>query len=256
MKKHVHGLMIVVAVVVLASCESTANSGSASPSPTTDSIPGATTIMPLGASRVEGNRPEYESFRYPLWVLLVESGREVNFVGTRYDEAAYPDVNNVGFDRDHQGTGGWTSGQIRDALPGWLEEVGAPDIVILSAPGGNDALEGLPFDDAIANVNAIIDQIQEANPEVTILIEKIAPTHSDMLDDDSNLSDFLSRMQAAVPTIASDQTSASSQVLAVDVATDFTNAYLVEDQVHYNEAGASFVADTHYAVLEDVFESE
>ena len=27
-------------------------------------------IMPLGASRVEGARPEYESFRYELWKQL------------------------------------------------------------------------------------------------------------------------------------------------------------------------------------------
>ena len=256
MRKHVHGLMIMVAVVLLASCESVADTGGTCTTSTTDSMLGATTIMPLGASRVEGNRPEYESFRYPLWERLVESGQQVNFVGTRCDEAEYPEVNNLSFDQDHQGTGGWTSGQIREALPGWLEELGAPDIVILSAPGGNDALEGRSFDDAVANVNAIIDRLQEANPDVTILIEQIAPTHSDMLDDDSNLSNFLSRMQAEVPTIATDQTSASSQVLAVDVATDFTNAYLVEDQVHYNEAGASFVADKHYAVLEDLLETE
>ena len=84
----------------------------------------------------------------------------------------------------------------------------------------------------------------------------MAPTHSDMLNSDSDLSEFLSRMQATVPTIASDQTTASSQVLVVDVTTDFTDAYLVEDQVHYNDAGASFVADMHYAVLENVLETE
>ena len=241
-----------IAAVLLGSCESVANSGGASTSPTTAS----TTIMPLGASRVEGNRPEYESFRYPLWERLVENGRAVDFVGTRYDDASYPDVNNVGFDRDHQGVSGWTSGQIREALPGWLEEVGAPDIVLFSSPGGNDALEGLPFDDAVANVNAIIDQIQEANPDVTIFIETMAPTHSDMLDGDNDLSEFLSGMQATVPTIASDQTTESSQVLVVDVTTDFTNEYLVDDQVHYNQAGANFVADRYFAVLEDVFESD
>lgn len=66
----------------------------------------------------------------------------------------------------------------------------------------------------------------------------------------------MSRIQATIPTIASDQTTASSQVLVVDVTTDFTNAYLVDDRVHYNQAGAGFVADRYYAVLEDVFESE
>ena len=252
MKRQAHGLLIMVAAMLLGSCESPATSEGSSTSPTTPS----TTVMPLGASRVEGNRPEYESFRYPLWVRLVESGRDVDFVGTRYDDAPYPDVDDLGFDRDHQGVSGWTSGQILEGLPGWLEEVGAPDIVLFSSPGGNDALEGLPLDDAVANVNAIIDRIQEANPDVTIFIETMAPTHSDMMESDSDLSEFSSRMQAAVPAIASDQTNESSQVLVVDVATDFRNEYLVDDQVHYNQAGARFVADRYYDVLEGVFESE
>lgn len=251
MKKHTHGLIIMIAVLLLGACESVANSRGTSTSPITTT----TTIMPLGASRVEGNRPEYESFRYPLWVRLVESGQDVDFVGTRYDNARYPDVNNVSFDRDHQGSAGWTSGQIREALPGWLEEVGAPDIVLFSSPGGNDALEGLPFDDAVANVNTILDQLQEANPNVTIVIETIAPTHSVMLESDSDLSEFLSRIQATVPAIASDQTTSSSRVLTVDMFADFSDDLLADD-VHYNQAGANFVADRYYDVLEEVFESE
>ena len=31
-------------------------------------------ILPLGASRVEGARPKYESFRYELWKDLTEAG--------------------------------------------------------------------------------------------------------------------------------------------------------------------------------------
>ncbi|MCF7945947.1 MAG: hypothetical protein K9L24_03750 [Spirochaetia bacterium] len=252
MKWYIHMLLIMIAVVLFGSCKSVTNSGEASSSQTTT----ATTIMPLGASRVEGSRPEYESFRYPFWERLVESGREVDFVGTRYDNAPYLDVNNVSFDRDHQGLSGWTSGQILEELPRWLEEVGAPDIVLFSSPGGNDALEGLPFDDAFANVNAIIDKLQEANPNVSIVIDTMAPTHSDMMENDSDLSEFLRRMQNAVPAIASDQTTEFSRVRVVDLATGFRDEYLVDDQVHYNQAGANFVADRYYSVLEDVFESE
>ena len=249
MKKHTPGLLIMVAVVLLGSCESVANSGGASTSPATTS----TTIMPLGASRVEGNRPEYESFRYPLWERLVESGRDVDFVGTRYDEAVYPDVGGVGFDHDHQGVSGWTSGQIREELPGWLEEVGAPDIVLFSSPGGNDALEGLPIDDAVANVNAIIDIVQETNPNATIVIEQMAPAKSNLMV--GYLADFLEQMRQEVSTIASDQTTGSSRVLAVDMFTGFSDDLLADD-VHYNQVGASFVADRYYGVLEVVFESE
>lgn len=246
MKRHTHGMMIMIAVVLLGSCESVSDSGGGSQST-------STTIMPLGASRVEGNRPEYESFRYPLWERLVESGRDVDFVGTRYDGVPYPDVNTVGFDRDHQGSAGWTSGQIREALPGWLEEVGAPDIVLFSSPGGNDALEELPFDDAVANVNAIIDQIQETDPNVTIVIEQMAPAKSNLMVGD--LADFFEQIRQEVSTIASAQTTGSSRVLAVDMFSDFSDDLLADD-VHYNQAGANFVADRYFDVLEDVFESK
>ena len=210
-------------------------------------------IMPLGASRVAGNRPEYESFRYELWERLVTHGWDVDFIGTRSDGTEYPHETGTRFDGDHQGMRGWTSDQILDELGGWLEATGAPDIVLFSSPGGNDALEGMPFDDAVANVNAIIDLIQKANPNVTILIEQMAPGATDVMTGD--LARFFDRMHQEVSMIASEQTDGSSRVIAVDMFTGFTDDLLADD-VHYNEAGAAFIADRYYAVLEGVLETE
>ena len=42
-------------------------------------------IMPLGASRVEGARPQYESFRYELWKDLKENDWKFDFIGTQSD---------------------------------------------------------------------------------------------------------------------------------------------------------------------------
>ena len=67
--------------------------------------------MPLGASRVQGNRPEYESFRYELWKDLIDNDWTFDFIGTQTDEATYPIYNNLSFDLDHEGRGGWTSRQ-------------------------------------------------------------------------------------------------------------------------------------------------
>ena len=41
-----------------------------SPKPISTSI---NKIMTLGASRVEGSRPDYESFRYNLWKNMIEN---------------------------------------------------------------------------------------------------------------------------------------------------------------------------------------
>lgn len=222
------------------------------PAPPASSGPSTTTIMPLGASRVEGARPLFESYRYELWKDLLDGGWTVDFIGTRTDPASYPAHDGQSFDDDHEGRGGWTSGQILNGIDDWLSQAGAPDIVLFSSPGGNDALRGLPYEQALANVNAIIDILQDANPEVTILIEQLAPARSDLMRQ-ASLAAFLAQMQQDVADLANTQTTATSRVIAVDMATGFTDA-LLADEVHYNEAGAAFIADRYYQALVSVLE--
>ena len=89
-------------------------------------------IMPLGASRVEGARPWFESYRYELWKLMIDASWDFDYIGTMEDEAAYPAFKDRNFDLDHEGRGGWTSGQIRNGLEGWIQATGVPDIVLFS----------------------------------------------------------------------------------------------------------------------------
>lgn len=208
-------------------------------------------ILPLGASRVEGARPEYESYRYELWKDLTENNWTFDFIGTQSDNASYPSLANEDFDIDHEGRGGWTSGQILDGLNSWLSENGAPDIVLLSSPGGNDALEGLPYEDAVENINSIIDVLQVDNPNVTIIIEQMAPGRTDVMT--SELSTYFSQMQQEVLNIANNQSTSTSQVIAVDMFTGFNDSMLADD-VHYNESGAEFIATRYYNILVNVLE--
>ncbi|MCH2235861.1 MAG: GDSL-type esterase/lipase family protein [Crocinitomicaceae bacterium] len=203
-------------------------------------------ILPLGASRVEGSKKDFESFRYELWKDLKNGGWTFDFIGTVRDNAKYDDYLGESFDKDHEGRGGWTSGQIRDELDGWLAQTGAPDIVLFSSPGGNDALEGLPYTDAISNINAIIDKLQASNPNVTIIVEQMAPAHSSAMT--PQLTTFMNDLNTDLISIATNQSTAASQVVLVDMYTGFTDDYLADD-VHYNAAGASFIADKYYAKL-------
>ena len=209
-------------------------------------------IMPLGASRVEGARPEFESYRFELWKLLVDGSWTFDYIGTENDFASYPDHTGMTFDTDHEGRGGYTSGQILSGIADWLDEAGAPDIVLFSSPGGNDALENLSYDNAISNINDIIDIIQSVNPNVTIIIEQLAPARSDLMT--GELATYFEQMQQDVVTIAANQTTESSQVLTVDMATGFKDSFLADD-VHYNEAGASFIADRYYDLLVNVLQT-
>jgi lysophospholipase L1-like esterase len=207
----------------------------------------------LGASRVEGGRPEYESYRYQLWSKLKENNWTFDFIGTQTDDANYPSVNSQQFDIDHEGRGGWTSGQILDEINEWLIETGTPDVVLFSSPGGNDALKSLPYQDAVDNINAIIDVLQANNPNVTIIIEQMAPGFSEIMSEE--LATFFNQMQQEVLNIAKNHTTSSSQVITVDMFSGFNDSMLADD-VHYNDTGAQFIANKYYNVLEELLKVE
>ena len=48
-------------------------------------------ILTIGDSRVQGNRPYHESYRYELWKSLIESDWTVDFLGPNTDQAEYPE---------------------------------------------------------------------------------------------------------------------------------------------------------------------
>lgn len=237
-------LLIGVSLLMFNSCDkddSTTN-------PPNDSI---NKIMALGASRVEGNIPVYESFRYELWKDLTENSWTFDYIGTQSDGASYPMFNDSDFDIDHEGRAGWTSGQILNDINNWLAETGVPDIVLFSSPGGNDALENLSYNQTLSNINEIVDALQNANPEVTIIIEQLAPARSDLMT--AELTAYFNQLKQDVLTIALENSTASSEVIAVDMFTGFTDS-LFADDVHYNKAGADFVANRYYTVLENILE--
>lgn len=239
-------LFVFAFVLSFCSCEKDSEPVIDDPIITTTSI---NKIMPLGASRVQGARPAFESYRYELWKLLIDGGWDFDLIGTVADDANYPEYAGISFDVDHEGRGGWTSGQILGGIQEWLESAGTPDIVLFSSPGGNDALENRPYEQAIQNINAIIDAIQASNPEVTIIIEQLAPALSSEMTPE--LSMYFIQMQQDVVSIAAEQSTTLSKVITVDMATGFTDN-LLADEVHYNEAGARFIAERYYTVLESI----
>ncbi len=53
--------------------------------------------------------------------------------------------------------------------------------------------------------------------------------------------------------LANAQSTVNSKVIAVDMSTGFTDNFLADD-VHYNEAGAEFIANRYYEALVEVLE--
>ena len=79
----------------------------------------------------------------------------------------------------------------------------------------------------------------------------MAPGRSDIMTPE--LTDFFDQMQSEVLNIAVNQTTATSQVIAIDMFTGFNDGLLADD-VHYNEAGAEFIANRYYNVLVNILE--
>lgn len=243
MKKKLKILAIGVSLLVLNSCDSE------------DSISlqkkSINKIISLGASRVTGDRPLYESFRYELWKDLTENNWTFDFIGTQLDKASYPKINNLSFDKNHEGRANWTSRQILNDMNNWLPETGPPDIVLFSSPGANDALQNLPYDQIVSNIHEIIDALQNANPNVSIIIEQTAPAKSSYMT--GHLKWYVDQMEIDLLTISSSSSTSSSKVIAIDMSAGFTDS-LLADSIHYNEAGADFIASRYYKVLQNILE--
>jgi hypothetical protein len=203
-------------------------------------------IMPLGASRVQGFPGLFESYRYELWKDLIDGGFEFDFVGTNEDFWQYASYKNFCFDNEHEGRGGWTAALINENIESWLTAVGDVDIVLFSSPGGNDALDGADFEGIVANINSIIDKIQAHNSNITIIIELLAPGKTSFMTEEYTL--LFAQMRTAIIQIASSHTTATSEVVVVDMATGFTDGMLADD-IHYNQAGAAFIAERYYDKL-------
>lgn len=199
---------------------------------------------------MQGDPPDYHSYRYKLWKKLVENGWSIDFVGSQIDPKSYALVDNEEFDPNHEGHIGYTSGQILEDLDDWMATVDTPNIVLFSSPGGNDALDFLPYDDAVDNIVDIVQKLQGYNPNVTIVIEKMAPGNTIAM---LVLGDYYTRIQNDMDSLVNYLNTPTSTVVSIDMATGFDDD-LLADPIHYNQQGASFISDRYYDLLTTIME--
>ena len=207
-------------------------------------------ILPLGDSRVEGNTPLYESYRFELWKLLVDAQWNFDFIGTRTDDGDYPDFQNTCFDADHQGTGGATTTDILNTLNQVTFDK-IPEVVLLGI-GGNDLLGfNLTVGQIVSNVEEIMGQLRGLNPNIIILVEQIAPGQSIIMtpENTQTFDDF----NLQISDLANQLTTEQAPIIVVDMATGWNDAFLA-DPVHYNQAGAARVAERYFDALDNAID--
>jgi lysophospholipase L1-like esterase len=245
-KNYIHNFLIAFVFLILLSCTKDDSVENTPEDTVCKTVEKGVKIMPLGASRVQGFPPFFESYRYELWKDLIDGGWEFDFVGTLDDFIIYAEYNGYCFDTNHEGRSGWKAAQIDVNIEQWLSETDTPDIVLFSSPGANDILDGAEIEPVLAHINSIIDKIQTRNPNVTILIEQLAPAKSTYMTED--LTAIFAQIKGIINQIATEQTTATSKVIPVDMATGFSDDLLADD-LHYNKAGAEFIATRYYDKL-------
>lgn len=208
-------------------------------------------ITCLGDSRVEGGPfPMFESYRYYLWVKLIDGLVDFDFVGSRTDTKSYAEHNGLVFDSNHEGLLGDRTDQVLTRVEGLINST--PDAignVILLGVGGNDLYQGISGTDAAANISAIIDKLQGHNSSITIFIEQIedgtTPFNSSGVIDPLELGVY----NNAISSFVNAKSTATSKIFAVDMRSLLSDTDYADD-LHYNASGAEKIANKYYEAMD------
>jgi lysophospholipase L1-like esterase len=139
-------------------------------------------IMPLGDSNTRGRGDDRAGYRDDLWMLLNDSGFNVDFVGSATTNPPNSWDQPYPFDRDHQGHGGYA--MSGDTFPGasdlisnidnWLNAA-TPDVILLMAGTNDFIFQDTTAQETIDELGTLIDKIFAWSSDVNLLISSIAP---------------------------------------------------------------------------------
>lgn len=202
------------------------------PGPATGPAP--VRVLPLGASITHGG--EYGSYRAPLWELLTADGIPIDFVGSQSDGPAdLPD-------RDHEGHPGWRITEIAERAAGWVEEHD-PDVVLLHV-GTNDLIQGATAREAAGDMDALLDTLTTADPELTVVLATLIPLHEGNAE--------WRRTNAAFADLATRRAAAGDRVMLADMARGGPSpGEEIPDGIHPNAAGFAAMAQVWHPVVVD-----
>ena len=127
-------------------------------------------IMPLGDSTTAGS-PGNTGYRKKLYLNLINSGFNVDFVGSQSDGS--------GFDANHEGHGWRTASYFNTRLngpTGYLLSANPPDVILYHI--GTNSLGGSDIVDYALGANETLRIIYEYDPDITVILAKIILTNN------------------------------------------------------------------------------
>jgi hypothetical protein len=203
------------------------------------------------------------SWRFELWKKFIDNGDTYQFVGSRTSNAhgstVYPTYQGQTFPNRHEAIWGtWSQERYNTLHPYWddLNRNGtnyAADAAFIFV-GGNDSL-------TVAQVSGylegMVDDLQAANPNVTVYLLSIIPRYTSDTDDDgfndlpdsrnaTQYTDINTNLRAFETTKAT----STSDVIYVDLFSLVQPNWLY-DGIHPNSYGETQIASAVYAIMGD-----
>ena len=199
---------------------------------------GVPRIMAIGDSITEA-QGGHASYRYWLYKELLANGFATDFVGGMYGvyngAPLYPD-----FDQNHEGHWGWRADQVLANIEGWARAA-QPDIALVHL-GTNDLFQKQTPSSTAGELGQIIDKLRAANPEVVILLAQVIPSTS-------SSGARIPELNALIPDLAAQKSTATSPVVVVDQWTGYNAAADNYDGTHPNELGEQKLAARWYGAM-------
>ena len=205
-------------------------------------------ILPLGNSITQARNDgtiQQNSYRRELYLQLTNNGYSVDFVGSRDKPFPNGGLNfpNNDFDPDHEGHWGrkvdWflQNGKLNT----WLQSYDA-DVALIHL-GSNDMIQSESVQSTIDELKAVIDTLRTDNPNIWIYLAKLIPR------DHTNSNIRITNLNAAIPSIQTDMSTANSPIFIVDQNTGFDATTDTYDGTHPNNAGELKMATVWYNAL-------
>ena len=216
---------------------------------------GVLEIMPLGDSITRGaefkngkisDRSKQNGYRDHLSALLKSDNIAFDFVGSQ--------TNGEGsFDKNHEGHGGWTIGQLIDNIGNWLTTY-QPEVILLNI-GTNDLRStSISVQGAIDKLGDLIDIITNRRPNAQLVVSTIGPTDPDDFGTRTEpiFEDRVNSYNSKIPGLVSNKAKEGRNVSFVNTAQALNpKTHIESDGYHPNDAGNRIIADVFYGAIVD-----
>ena len=205
-------------------------------------------IVALGDS-ITNALAGYNSYRRDLWNKLIQAGYDVDFVGSKNNAQGNNPFPDSTFDPDHEGHAGWRIDEIVNGRGGNAGRSGGlagytPDIALVHL-GTNDALQRNTAESSANELKQTIDILRQDNPDIVIFLAQVIPTARSV-----GANNRINELNALIPGVVADKTTARSPVILVDQNTGFNAVTDTYDELHPNEAGEAKLAQIWFEALQ------